>query len=48
MTRTPGTSMRDFKKIHLIRSAFHGHWNYRIDPNTAAARPAPAAAAAAA
>jgi len=23
------------KKLHLVRSDFHGEWNYRIEPKSA-------------
>lgn len=28
-------SQADMKKLHLVRSDFHGEWNYRIEPNSA-------------
>jgi hypothetical protein len=28
-------SQAEMKKLHLVRSDFHGEWNYRIEPNSA-------------
>jgi hypothetical protein len=28
-------SQSEMKKLHLVRSDFHGEWNYRIEPNSA-------------
>jgi hypothetical protein len=28
-------SQTEMKKLHLVRSGFHGEWNYRIEPNSA-------------